>query len=79
MKTWGTDFKMVKPIVVLSSTRAAMTLNIGFSALRTDVINVPDLTNEQVNQFVTQMFNKKCVGEVTNKVSPLLGNRAIDG
>ena len=52
MKEWGDDDKMVKSVVVLSSTRAAMTLNIGFSALRVEVINVPDMSNEQVNKFV---------------------------
>lgn len=78
LKEWGDDAKLMKSVVVLSSTRAAMTLNIGLNSLRVVCVSIPDLTEDEVQQFVMQMLSKykdKRVAEVVEKNYLLVGNR----
>ena len=67
MKHLGDDSKLVEPIVVLSSSRSALGLHITPIALRSDFIEMTDLTLEQSRQFFDLLLTKMAITENERK------------
>ena len=57
MKHLGDDTKLVKPIVVLSSSRSALSLKIGTAKLRAKYITVADITYAEGQQFFHEVLS----------------------
>ena len=80
LKTWGDDERYIRSVVVLPSTRAALTMNIDLDELRVRCLNVPDLNTEEVKNFVKQMLSKfeadnKVIEEVIDQLVPIVDVR----
>jgi hypothetical protein len=81
LKTWGNDKRYIQSVVVLSSSRAALTLSIGLDELRVRCLFVPDLNKLEVNNFVKQMLNEYksdaqlTKEEVIEEVVPIMDTR----
>ena len=71
---------LIKPLVVLSSSRVALALIVGLRELRRlQCVGVPNLTDREVKAFVLQMFeefnfDKKNIKAVESKITPVVGN-----
>ena len=79
MKEWGDDLHLCKPVVVLSSSRSALAMTIGLRELRVICEFIPNLTDEEVCSFVTQMLsefnaNESNINELVKDVLPVVGN-----
>jgi hypothetical protein len=57
MKRLGDDMQLVQPIVVLSSSRSALTLEINASSLRVKLIPIPHLTENECRQFLQKVMD----------------------
>ena len=55
LKDWGHDEALVCPIVVLSTSKAAMGLKIGVDELRAEFATVGDLTEEEAKCYIKQL------------------------
>ena len=80
LKTWGDDKHYIRSVVVLSSTRPALTLKIGLDELRVRCLFVPDLNAEEVKNFVKQMLSEfeaedKVMEEMINELVCIVDTR----
>ena len=55
LKGWGHDEALVCPIVVLSTSRAAMGLEIGMDELRAEFATIGDLTDKEAKCYIKQL------------------------
>ena len=86
LKDWGHDEALVHPIVVLSTSRAAMGLDIGMDELRAEFARVSDLDREEAKQYIKQLCTQlklegaddnEAVSKCAEKVVQLLGTRLL--
>ena len=86
LKDWGHDKALVRPIVVLSTSTAAMGLEIGMDELRAEFATIGDLTDKEAKWYIKQLCRElklegakddatvsKCAGEVVHA----LGSRLL--
>ena len=86
MKQYGADEKLIRPIIVLSSSTSAFGLSITQRELRSRYFHVDDLTAEQCLEYVESRLSstiegdKQEISKFVEDVVPLLGigNRLID-
>ena len=52
LKVWGEDLKLVRAVVTLSSSRAALGLSIAMDELRADIFEIEDYTDEEAKQYM---------------------------
>ena len=64
LKEWGSDRGCVKPIIVLSVARAAMSLTIGLEELRVRIVHVPFLTLAEVKEFLDKTLTSVCENKI---------------
>ena len=83
MKHLGDDSRLVEPIVVLSSSRSALGLNITPTKLRAKFVTVTDFTPEQSRQFFQQLLTRMAITENERKQGidfaiEKIGTRLVD-
>ena len=86
LKSWGADKMLVRPIVVVSSSRAAFGLTIGLNELRTRHFMVPDMMKDEaasvldnaIKYHITKDCTKKDISHICKKVVSVLGTRPLD-
>ena len=86
MKQYGADNRLIRPIIVLSSSTSAFGLSITQRELRSRYFHVDDLTAEQCLEYVESRLSstiegdKQEISKFVKDVVPLLGigNRLID-
>ena len=81
-KTWGDDLQLMQCVVVLSSSRAALGIQIPINILRGRVHLLGDLTDSEAKMFIKRMFEEcdttvKCEEELIEKAHALIGNRLL--
>ncbi|CAI7999920.1 hypothetical protein GBAR_LOCUS2811, partial [Geodia barretti] len=80
LKDWGHDEALVRPIVVLSTSRAAMGLEIGMDELRAEFASVGDLDREEAKRYIEQLCkeeganNSTAVSKYAEQVVQILGS-----
>ena len=85
MKQYGSDKKLIRPIVVLSSSTSAFGLSISPMELRSRYFHVDDLTDEQCLEYLESRLSRMIKGdeqEISNFVKEVvphlgIGNRLI--
>jgi hypothetical protein len=86
LKDWGHEEALVRPIVVLSTSRAAMGLEIGMEELRAEFASVGDLNREDAEEYIEQLCrvlklekanDKAAVSKCAKQVVKLLGTRLL--
>ena len=85
MKQYGADEKLIRPIIVLSSSTSAFGLTINEVELRSRYFHVDDLTNEQCLEYIESRLSRMIIGDkqeisefVENVVPGLgMGNRLV--
>ena len=85
MKRYGADQKLIRPIIVLSSSTSAFGLTISLVELRSRCFHVDDLTDEQCLEYVESRLSSMIEGdeqEISNFVKEVvphlgIGNRLI--
>ena len=86
MKQYGADKKLIRPIIVLSSSTSAFGLTLSEEELRSQYFHVDDLTDEQCLEYVESRLSKVIKGDkqeiskFVKEVVPhlgLIGNRFI--
>ena len=70
---------LIKPLVALSSSIAALALTVGLQELRLQCVGVPNLTDSEVKAFLLQLFeefnfDKKNIKAAVDKITPDVGN-----
>ena len=81
-KSWGDDLQLMQCVIVLSSSRAALGIQIPLNELRGRVHLLGDLTDSEAKTFIKRMFEEcdttvKCQEELINKAHALIGNRLL--
>ena len=71
MKQYGADEKLIRPIVVLSSSTSAFGLTISEEELRSRYFHVDDLTDEQCLEYVESMLSRIIKGDEQEEFSTL--------
>ena len=69
MKQYGADQKLIRPIVVLSSSTSAFGLTISEAELRSRYFHVDDLTDEQCLEYVESRLSRMIKGDEQEEVS----------
>ena len=69
LKDWGHDKALVRPIVVLSTSRAAMGLEIGMDELRAEFATVGDLTDEEAKCYIKKLCQELELEEAKDDVA----------
>ncbi|CAI7999916.1 hypothetical protein GBAR_LOCUS2811 [Geodia barretti] len=86
LKHWGYEEALVCPIVVLSTSRAAMGLDIGMDELRAEFASVDDLDHEKAKQYIEKLCTElklegandnKAVSKYAEQVVQILGSRLL--
>ena len=86
LKDWGHDEALVRPIVVLSTSRAAMGLGIGMEELRAEFASVGDLDREEAKRYIEQLCTElklegandnDAVSKYSEQVVQILGSRLL--
>ena len=86
LKDWGHDEGLVCPIVVLSTSRAAMGLEIGMDELRAEFTCVGDLDHEEARRYIKQLCTEleleeasdvAAVSKCAEEVISLVGSRLL--
>ena len=89
LKSWGADKMLVRPIVVVSSSRAAFGLTIGLKELRTEHLTVPDLMGNEAASVLDKIIKthitkdgttkeEKEISDICEYVVSVLGTRPLD-
>jgi hypothetical protein len=86
LKDWGHEEALVRPIVVLSTSRAAMGLEIGMDELRAVFASVGDLDREEAKRYIEQLCRElklegandnAAVSKYAEQVVQILGSRLL--
>ena len=86
MKQYGADNKLIRPIVVLSSSKATFGLAISEKELRSHYFHVDDLTDKQCLEYIESRLSMIIEGDEQEKISNFvkevvphlgIGNRLI--
>ena len=86
LKDWGHDEALVRPIVVLSTSRAAMGLDIGMEELRAEFASVGDLDHKEAKRYIEQLCRElklegandnAVVSKCAEQVVQILGTRLL--
>ena len=86
LKDWGHDEDLVRPIVVLSTSRAAMGLGRGMDELRAEFASVGDLDREEAKRYIEQLCRElklegandnAAVSKYAEQVVQILGSRLL--
>ena len=59
LKNWGQDKQLVRAVVTLSSSRAALGLTIAMEELRTDLFDLEDYTDEEGYQYMHSFMKSR--------------------
>ena len=86
LKDWGQDKALVRPIVVLSTSRAAMGLDIAMDEVRAEFASVGDLDREEAKRYIEQLCRElklegpddnAAVSKCAEQVVQILGSRLL--
>ena len=84
LKVWGADKHLVRPVVVLSTTRAACGLTIDMDSLRTTLFTVPDMTESEATLLLKSLLQDKPLActeaeltRICTRVVSVLGTRPL--
>jgi hypothetical protein len=86
LKDWGHDEALVRPIVVLSTSRAAMGLDIDMEELRAEFASVGDLDHKEAKRYIEQLCRElklegandnAVVSKCAEQVVQILGTRLL--
>ena len=85
LKSWGDDDRLIQSVVVLSSSKAALGIQIPLNILRAEAHSIGDLTDSESKTFINQLF-KDCdptiecdekFNKAVDKAHSLIGNRLL--
>ena len=68
LKIWGEDMQLVRAVVTMSSSRAALGLFIDMPELRADIFEIEDYTDEEAYQYIYEIV----CGMLRGKIQTLL-------
>ena len=86
LKDWGHDKALVRPIVVLSTSRAAMGLDIAMDEVRAEFASVGDLDREEAKRYIEKLCRElklegaddnEAISKCAEQVVQLLGSRLL--
>ena len=86
LKKWGHDKGFVYPVVVLSTSRAALGLKLSMDALRAQYVSVGDLHKDEAECYIKELCNKlklvgaddeKAVSECAQNIVEIIGCRLL--